>query len=551
MTVRGANLYIFEIDNRKIYSLDIPQTINSMKFSRIIALLLSAVVLSLGLMSCDDDIADPVEDPTTFLVEVTNVGPINPVLKSGTFSSPGAGSIGPDLPALFPGESASFTFTAPPSTLTPLGGSGQRLNLATMFVQSNDLFYAFPPEGLDLYDENDNAVTGDVTDQIFLYDAGTEEDTAPGTGPNQKPAQDGSATDQGPDENENVTLISNAETNDFNYPDKSEVIQVTIDHDGGVEFTVTVTNVSQPGTIDSQRAGGSVPLSPGSWAVYENALEANGPFAFYELGAPASQGIEFIAEDGFPADVIANGDIDTPIDMGLADGIAQVTGVTTPLSPPVIFSHEDGFEFYQLGEPLGEPVGEGIETVAEDGFPASELGGNNLPPGPNEALLDLLQGEEAVISAGAAPNPGRIVPALEPTLPGNETGESGSFEVTAAPGDRLNFATMYVQSNDFFYAFPPNGIALFNDNGTPVSGDVTDQLALYDAGTEVDEEPGVGLTQKARQGFTRLDVGEEENGSVQLVVGPGEDGGSNDNFNYPANNQIIRVTITPQPDGAQ
>lgn len=522
----------------------------TMKYSRLFSMMLMAAVLTIGLASCDDDNGvDGDGDPTTFTVAVTNVGPINPVLKSGTFSSPGAGDIGPDLPALFPGESASFTFTAPPSTLTPLGGSGQRLNLATMFVQSNDLFYAFPPEGLDLYDENGNPTTGDVTDQIFLYDAGTEEDTAPGTGPNQKPAQDMTATNQGPDEGENVTLVSNAATNDFDYPDKTDVIQVTIEHDGGVEFTVTVTNVSQPGTINSQRAGGSVPLSPGAWAVYENALEQNGPFAFYEVGAPASQGIEFIAEDGFPVDMIDNGNIDTPIDMGLADGIAQVTGVTTPLSPPVIFSHEVGLQFYQVGASLAAPFGEGIETVAEDGFPASMApDGSNLPPEPNEALLDLLlmQQDNGVIMAGAAPNPGRIVPALEPTLPGQDEGETGSFEVTASPGDRLNFATMYVQSNDFFYAFPPNGIALFDDNSNPISGDVTNRLALYDAGTEVDEEPGVGLTQKARQGFTNLDIGTDENGVVQVVVGPGANGGSNDGFSYPANAQIIRVTITPQ-----
>jgi hypothetical protein len=232
-----------------------------MKYSRLFTMMLMAAVLTIGLASCDDNGLDGEGEETTFTVEVTNVGPINPVLKSGTFSSPGAGDIGPDLPALFPGESASFTFTAPPSHLPPLGGSGQRLNLATMFVQSNDLFYAFPPEGLDLYDDDGNPTTGDVTDQIFLYDAGTEEDTAPGTGPNQKPAQDMSATDVGPDENENVTLVSNAATNDFDYPDTDEVINVFIEHDGGTEFTVTVTNVSTAGTIDSERAGGSVPLS--------------------------------------------------------------------------------------------------------------------------------------------------------------------------------------------------------------------------------------------------------------------------------------------------
>jgi hypothetical protein len=503
-------------------------------------MMLMAAVLTIGLASCDDNGLDGEGEETTFTVEVTNVGPINPVLKSGTFSSPGAGDIGPDLPALFPGESASFTFTAPPSHLPPLGGSGQRLNLATMFVQSNDLFYAFPPEGLDLYDDDGNPTTGDVTDQIFLYDAGTEEDTAPGTGPNQKPAQDMSATDVGPDENENVTLVSNAATNDFDYPDTDEVINVFIEHDGGTEFTVTVTNVSTAGTIDSERAGGSVPLSPGAWAVYENAIEVNSPFAFYELGAPASQGIERIAEDGFPADEIDNGNIDTPIDRGLADAIAEVTGITTPLSPPVLAVHEDGFQVFTVGEAAGE----GIETVAEDGFPADMLGDTDLPPPPERALVNILQGQDGVRSVQAMANPGGNVPALEPA-PGGP-GESVTFTIEAAPGDRLALATMYVQSNDYFFGFSDEGLALFDQNSNPISGDISGNIVLYDAGTEVDEEPGVGLTQKPRQDPAAEDVGTDEGGVIQTVVGAGEDGGMNEGFSYPAAQQIIRVTITPQ-----
>lgn len=512
--------------------------------------MLIAAVLTAGLASCDDDngVDGPGDgDLTTFTVEVTNVSPVNPVLKSGTFASPGAGDVGPDLPAIFPGESASFTFTAPPSTLPPLGGSGMHLNFATMFVQSNDLFYAFPPQGLDLYDEDGNAVTGDVTDQVFLYDAGTEEDTAPGTGPDQKPAQDGSATNQGPEENENVSLISDAPTNNFDYPDTEDVIQVVIEHDGGTEFTVTITNVSQPGTVDSERIGGTVPLSPGAWAVYEDAL----PFRLYQVGEPASQGIEFIAEDGFPADVLTGNndddsdDIDTPIDRGLADAVAEVTGITTPLSPPVLAVHEQGFQVFTVGQPAGE----GIETVAEDGFPASMLGGNPLPPAPERDLVDILQGEDGVRSVSAMANPGGNVPALEPAPNGD--GESVTFTIEALPGDMLSLAAMYVQSNDYFFGFDQAGIPLFDSNSNPVSGDISGQIILYDAGTEVDEEPGVGPTQKPRQAPDAEDVGEDEGGVVQIIVGPGEDGGTDEGNTYPGAAQIIRVTITPQASQGQ
>ena len=39
----------------------------------------------------------------------------------------------------------------------------------------------------------------------------------------------------------------------------------------------------------------------------------------------------------------------------------------------------------------------------------------------------------------------------------------------------------------------------FDKNGKPLSGEVTSQLGLFDAGTEVNEEPGVGSSQAPRR----------------------------------------------------
>ena len=78
-------------------------------------------------------------------------------------------------------------------------------------------------------------------------------------------------------------------------------------------------------------------------------------------------------------------------------------------------------------------------------------------------------------------------------------GEAYEFTFGANPGDKLSFATMFVQSNDLFYAPTGAGIALFNGM-TPVNGDVTAQVHLWDAGTEMNEEPGVGANQAPRQG---------------------------------------------------
>ena len=109
--------------------------------------------------------------------------------------------------------------------------------------------------------------------------------------------------------------------------------------------------------------------------------------------------------------------------------------------------------------------------------------------------------------------------------------------MTPGSGARFSFATMLTESNDLFYGFDPTGLALFGTDGTPIRGDVTAQVALYDAGTEVDEEPGIGLNQAIRQAAP--DTGTDENGTVVRVDG------SNDGYSYPADDQIIRITITP------
>jgi Spondin_N. len=131
---------------------------------------------------------------------------------SGVAPSPG-GSV--ETPALGPGESVEFGFSAAP---------GDHFTMETMFVQSNDWFYGF--EGLALF-EGDEPVSGDVTDAIAVYDAGTEADTAPGTGPDQKPVQDPEAMDVGPKEDEPIQLAGERHP-DFDIPDASEVIEVTI-----------------------------------------------------------------------------------------------------------------------------------------------------------------------------------------------------------------------------------------------------------------------------------------------------------------------------------
>ncbi len=199
-------------------------------------------------------------------------------------------------------------------------------------------------------------------------------------------------------------------------------------------FSVTVENVSQPNTISSDRAMGTVPLSPGVYAVY------SGSNPMFTAGQAADEGTE----------------------STLVEMVAGVSGSGVFQSP----------------------------------------GGPDAGP----AIL---------------------------------AGESATFTITALPGDRLQIETMFVQSNDWFYAFGSGGLQLF-DGSDPVSGDVTSDLVLYDAGTEEDTAPGTGDFQKPVQDPTATNIGPSESVSIQTAAA------RHPNFTIPATSSVIRVTVTPQ-----
>ncbi|MBZ4192528.1 spondin domain-containing protein [Niabella beijingensis] len=72
-------------------------------------------------------------------------------------------------------------------------------------------------------------------------------------------------------------------------------------------------------------------------------------------------------------------------------------------------------------------------------------------------------------------------------------GQSVSFSFYAAKNQRLTFATMYGWSNDLFFAPANPGIKLYNDDGTPVTGDVSAQIKLWDNGTRMNQAPGAAV----------------------------------------------------------
>jgi hypothetical protein len=110
------------------------------------------------------------------------------------------------------------------------------------------------------------------------------------------------------------------------------------------------------------------------------------------------------------------------------------------------------------------------------------------------------------------------------------------FEFDARPGEKLIFMTMFLQSNDLFYAPKKSGLVLFDFHGRPLEGDVTDRILLWDGGTEVNQPPGRGDFQAARE--AKLDYGTIEGG----VVRPVDDG-----FTYPRTADVIDVEIAAGP----
>jgi len=437
----------------------------------------SAVLACGVLVACDKDPVEPEPpEPTMFTVTIENVSTAFSFASSGVFNTP----VGADAPGpLLPGATYEAEFNAPP---------GSYLTFATMMVQSNDLFYAPDEMGIPLWKEGEQT-SGDVTDYIQLWDAGTEADQEPGLGADQAPRQAAGNTGEA-DENNTVRL---ADDTFGNLPPVSDVIQATLTPTGPTSFKLSIMNVSTATTLTS--SDGSmhpVPMAPGVYVVHS----AAGPL--FTVGeADRGEGLEGVAEDGAAG--------------GLGDVLAAATGVTGVIAPGVFAVHTSERVLFADGT---ADRGDGLEALAEDGDPAGLAGVVAATAGVSESGV-------FNTPVGAA-GPGPVTP-----------GGSYSFEFEAEEGDGLSFATMFVQSNDLFYAPSDQGIALFS-GGRAISGDITAQVMLWDAGTEVNEAPGVGPNQAPRQAGPN--TGADEAGTVMLV---------SDGYTYPANASVIRVTITP------
>ena len=199
-----------------------------------------------------------------------------------------------------------------------------------------------------------------------------------------------------------------------------------------------------------------------------------------------------------------------------AEGMTASDGTKFPfaLSPGMFVLSEKNAPLFSEGKAARA---NGLEMQAEDGDPSGLV--KSL-----EAMHHASNLHGVFNTPVGAMGPGPIRP-----------GDSFEYSFTATPGMKLFTTIMFGQSNDWFYAPDAKGIALFDAKGNPTSGDVAGKMVLWNAGTEVDEEIGIGPNQGPRQ--KGMNTGAVENGVVRRVQDARWTG---------KNAEFFRITITPE-----
>jgi hypothetical protein len=261
------------------------------------------VMTTFGLTSCDDnDTMDypPSEKTITF----ENVVVPKDFVESGSFQ--GVGS-----PLILPGASASFKFSA---------GKAQSLMFATMYGVSKDWFFASQQPGIKLFDSSGNAITGDVSSQVLLWDNGTKDNTS------------------GQVESKVIAQVPGVNA--------SQLMKLNLAYDAtSSEFTLTITNTSG-GTANE------TPFSPGAWAVSNyNGSQLLNSAPFFTPNALSNPEI---------TDISQMGDITKMVTKLTAN-----TEVMTGLSPALVVVYNgDKNPIYELGQ---LDTGKGLKEVSQMG----------------------------------------------------------------------------------------------------------------------------------------------------------------------------------------
>jgi hypothetical protein len=449
--------------------------------------LIASLTCALTLAACGaDDSDDSSNDPAgtrEFQLRIENIAPWH-LLKVASQSAI-VGTNPPVYRNALPGEAYEVRFTA---------GPGHRLTFATTLIESNDWFFAPDAEGIPLFVDG-HPRTGDITNLVRIWDAGTELNQELGTGDatcGNQPTRDYGAPD--PDNRVRIVTDTVGPTGQP-IPAIGSMIRVTLTQGATSDaFILRVENVSAANTLGTSQGPRSIRISPVAWAISRN------PNAFFDPNAGARP----------------NG-LGTFAETGLADSLSEKLrldkGIATALGRGVFVVHRDPAPLYYIDN---ADYGVGLEALAEDGN--------------NETLVANLQtGDRDANSMGAFDAP---VDSTDSTAAA--PGQAFEFRFKARKGDKLAFATSFVAANDWFFGSTMDGMPLFLDD-IPRWEDVTSDVHLYDLGTENDEELDVGLNTGSQQ--TMPNSGRPDRVTTVREV-------TADKYATPVN-QHIRVTLTP------
>jgi len=186
------------------------------------------------------------------------------------------------------------------------------------------------------------------------------------------------------------------------------------------------------------------------------------------------------------------------------------------LAPGLMIVAQPGYTLFNSGDQASEE----LEIMAEDGDPAPLK--DTLTSEPMVRLVEVIGSEDAVTYDDTPVIPGDVV----------------DLTFIADPGELIGFAMMYGESNDVFLAF--SELALFDEDGVSLSGDLTAQVRLYDAGTELNEEPRLRSNQPMRQ--ENPGDGEAEDGAISELLGADSAG-----YTYPDIPSYLSLKIASEP----
>ena len=265
----------------------------------------AGILMGSSLVSCEDRDNMMVNSSVERSITFENVVTPKDFVQSGTFQRTGGN------PEIFPGQSVSFTFSA---------GKAQSLMFATMYGASKDWFFASRQPGIKLFDSNGNAVTGDVSSEVLLWDNGTKNNVT------------------GQAESNPVTQVPNVVA--------SQLMKLALAYnDVTSEFTLTITNTSG-GTANQ------TPFSAGSWAVSNyNGTDLLNKIPFFTPNSLSNPEITDIAEIGNVTKMTTK--------------LNANTGIMTGLSPALVVVYKgDKNPVYELGMP---DSGKGLKEISQFG----------------------------------------------------------------------------------------------------------------------------------------------------------------------------------------